>query len=664
MSFGTDGDAVVVRDAIEDRTLRLGTADRPKLRPAVTDMFVFPVDRAVSFRTTKLRVGAHSNVRLRDGDGDDRGGFDTRPRAVSGGTHFLAVDGPVKLYVRVPDASFTAAYAHAERQTAPLVVEFDEPTELAVGARSEHTRPAATITVPGSPSGMLTAVSYLGSSVKEFSAERSWPSLRGHPPAIEVGDELDVPASLSKPDTGVTIAVPPSYANAYRVAPLAFYLGATVESGGSPELRLDNGYVEPLRTDDRSLTATVADLLGRCLLLDSLVRVGGYYSLPRHEYDELAPHLPFYPPNLYDASIPDQLIEYLEVSRSRIELYLPRWPTQAVLRPRAADGELLPSVLDGLAPVRVSASATGWPDRDSPTTAYVHDDPPAGTCRLVPSSFEHVRSWSPPSPEDASVAVLTADAGRAARFRALLSDDPLAAGSVSVRHWDDDRAADALAASNDLLYCDRSVPPERRAAVASATTPPDPDATDARTVVFAGEGAFPAAVDAVERGGVGGVAAERPLSPRRIRTLVEALLAGHPLSESVRLAAIGEETPFRLVGVPSRTAVRLDGANVPIRVDVESVAADEHEVTVRHQVTDEQPLGTCARFDGPPARDAYQLTGTPLTRSARATASEVRDLLADPDSVVRFNGTTYHDETDASTAFVRDEARRHLRPGR
>jgi len=660
MSFGTDGDAVVVRDGIEDRTLRLETADRSRLRPAVTDMFVFPVDRAVSFEATELRLGAHRGVRLRDADGDDRGGFDTRPREVSGGTRFLAVDGPVKLYVRVPDANFTAAYADDERQSAPLVVEFDDPTEVAVGARSTHTRPEATITVPESPEAMLEAVSYLGSSIKEFSAERSWPSLRGHPPAIEVGDELDVPATLSKPDTGVTIAVPPSYANAYRVAPLAFYLGATVEPGASPELRLDNGYVEPLRTDDRSLTATVADLLGRCLVLDSLVRVGGYFSLPRHEYDELAPYLHFYPPNLYDASIPDQLIEYLEVPRSRLDPYVPEWPARAVLRPRPADAALLPSLLDGLAPVRVSESATGWPDRDSPTTAYVHDDPPAGTCRLVPATFEHARSRAPPTPADASIAVLTADAGRAARFRALVRDETLGDRSVTVRHWGDDRAAAALAAGHDLLYCDRSVPADGRAGAAAQSDLQ----VDARTVVFAGEGALSAAVDAVERGGVGGIAAERPLSPRRIRTLVEVLLAGHPLAESARLADLGAETPFRLVGLPSRTAVRIAGENVPVRFDVESTAADEHEVAVRHQGTDEQPLGTCARFDRPTADDAYQLVGTALPRRASATAAEVHDLLTDPDAVVRFNGTTYHDERDVSTAFVRDEARRHLRASR
>ncbi|WP_135821595.1 hypothetical protein [Halostella litorea] len=654
VSFATEGDDVLVRDGDGERALRLTAAGRSKLRPAVTDMFVFPVDDAVAFTASELRIGPHRSVRLRDGEGTDRGQFDTTPRTVPEGTHFLAVDGPVKLYVRVAGASFSASYAHGETRDAPLDVAFDGPTEVAVGARAEQARPAATITVPESPKALLSALSYMGSSMKEFSAERSWPSLRGHPPALAVGDALDVPACLSEPETGVTITVPPTYANAYRVAPLAFYLGASVESGDRAELRLDNGYVEPLRTDDRSLSATVEALLGRCLLLDSLVRVGGYYSLPRHEYDELAGHLPFYPPNLYDEPIADQLVEYLEVSDALIEAHRPRWPTTAVVRPRAADAELLPSLLDSLAPVRVSASAPDGSGDPSPRTAYVHGDPPAGSCRLVPASFEHARETPPPTPDEASVAVLTADAARAARLRALLDAEPLGAPAVTVRARTDGRAPAALAAGHDVLYCDLGDAPGDVPRAADA-------AVDARTVLFAGDGALPAAVDAVEAGGVGGVAVERPSSPRCLRALLDALVAGVPLSESVELAGLGDDAPFRLVGRPSVAAVGLDGANVPARVDVDPVGPDEHEVTVRQPVTADQRIGTCARTDGSWSAGTYQLNGAAATQPFRVSAAEVAELLRTPELVVRFNGRTYVGERDASAAFVRDETRRYLR---
>jgi len=654
VSFATDGDDVVVEDWVENRSVTLTAADRSALRPAVTDMFLFPVDDAVSFVTTELRIGPHRSVHLRDADGDDLGEFGTAPREVAGGTHFLGIDGPVKVYVRVVDASFTAAYVHRETHDAPLEVEFDGPTEIAVGARSEHTRPEATITVPESPKKLVSALSYLGSSLKELSAERSWPSLRDHPPAIQVGDSLDVPESLSTPETGVTITVPPTYANAYRVAPLAFYLGATVEPGGRAELRLDNGYVEPLRTDARSLSARVEELLGRCLLLDSLVRVDGYYSIPRYEYDGLAPHLPFYPPNLYDEPIPDQLVEYLEVSDERVEAYRPRWPTTAVLRPQAADAELLPSLLNSLARIRVSASADAAPSDPSPTTAYRHDDPPTGTCRLVPGSFDRGRAPDPPCPDEASVAVLTANAGRAARLRALLDDEPLGGPAVTVSSRGDGRARDALAASHDILYCDL-------AAGEGDVAPVEPAAVDARTVVFAGAGALSAAVDAVEAGSAGGVAAERSPPPRCVRTLLDVLTVGHPLSESAGLADLGDEVPFRVVGRPALTAVRRDGANPSPRVDVESVAPDEHEVTIRHPATDDHHLGGCAMIDESWSAGIFHLIGTPAVQPFRVTAAEVGDLLRDPDTVVRFNDQTYVGACDASTAFVREETRRYLR---
>ncbi|MFC7165154.1 hypothetical protein [Halospeciosus flavus] len=215
------------------------------------------------------------------------------------------------------------------------------------------------------------------------------------PPAIERGEELHVPDVLEKPDTGVTIAVPPTYADLYRVAPLAFYLGADVVPGEEAELRLDLGYTEPLRRPGRTLEESVDRLLARCLLLDSLVRVGGYYSFPRYEYDEVAPHLPFYPPELYERSVGEQLVEYLEVPFDVLEPHVPKWTTTAVLRPRLEDAAVVPPLLDSLSRVHVAtgADASAEPGRtlDTAVTAYAGRTPPVGETRLVPAAFENLR---------------------------------------------------------------------------------------------------------------------------------------------------------------------------------------------------------------------------------------------------------------------------------
>ena len=45
-----------------------------------------------------------------------------------------------------------------------------------------------------------------------------------------------MPDVVDAPDTGITIEVPPEYGAIYTVAPLAYYLGATVEAGTEPAL--------------------------------------------------------------------------------------------------------------------------------------------------------------------------------------------------------------------------------------------------------------------------------------------------------------------------------------------------------------------------------------------------------------------------------------------
>ncbi|MCU4973371.1 hypothetical protein OB955_11525 [Halobacteria archaeon AArc-m2/3/4] len=355
ISFDVGPETIHVRDELEEQDLQLCATAPDELdpQPALTDLFMFPVDNAITVTVSELHADAYHGTALWNADGEHLGEFTTTPWELPRGTYFVNIQGTVNGYLRIDDATFTGVHRESESGDAPLEFTFDEPTQVSIGARSFHTRPQTTITVPDEPEAMLEALAYLGSSIKEYSCERSWPTLRGHPPAIERGDRLEIPPELSRPETGVTISVPATYADVYRVAPLVFYLGADVEVGDRPELRLENGYVEPLETDARSLEETVDELLETCLLLDSLTRADGYLSGPRYEYDELAPHLPFYPPNLYEESISAQLLEYLEVSPSLLEPYVPRWPMTAVLQPRPEDVELLPALLNVLSKVHV-----------------------------------------------------------------------------------------------------------------------------------------------------------------------------------------------------------------------------------------------------------------------------------------------------------------------
>ncbi|GAA0655948.1 hypothetical protein [Salarchaeum japonicum] len=215
VSFSLDSETeeLTVRDDLAGMSATLGVADPGALAPAPPESFVFPVDDAVAFTASELVIPSDVNARLRDTSGDYQGEFSTTPRDLPEGTHYLELGRIVKTYVALPRTSATAGYDAPHADGGSLHVSFPERTRVEVGARARHNRPHATVTVPDDPGALMTAVGALGASVKEWSAERSWPTLRGYPPAIELGDELSIPDGLSRPDTGVTITVPETYAD-------------------------------------------------------------------------------------------------------------------------------------------------------------------------------------------------------------------------------------------------------------------------------------------------------------------------------------------------------------------------------------------------------------------------------------------------------------------
>ena len=664
MSFSVEDGTIRVRDELEEREMAVRPSSSPDLRPALTDMFVVPVDGAVSFRASSLRIDPHAGARLRDEAGNDRGEFTGDPREMPAGTYFFEVTGAVKMYLRVAGASFTAAYPRYETSEEPLNVSFDGEAEVTVGARSVHNRPRATVTVPADPGAMMTAVSHLGSSIKEFSPERSWPSLRGHPPAIDVGDELRVPPSIEIPETGITVTVPERYADVYRVAPLAFYLGATVKPGERAELRLDNGYAEPLRPESRSLAESVRRLLGRCLLLDSLVRQDGYYSNPRYEYEALSPDLPFYPHSVYDASLTDQLMEYLEVSWATLEPYLPQWETAAVLRPTPTDAELIPHLADRLAPIDVAESPDDAAFDPGTTRAltlgYAHCDPPPRSTDLALPAFENALSNTASTTTETGAAFLTDDGDRADRLRDCLADrrDGLVAATTVFEDPDAATLREAFDGDYDLVYCDLPAPDAGGGFdCADGVVRSSEITVSAPAVVLAGRDRQNAATALVEGGAVAAAVAASPPSSR-VTLAADLLLDGHPVAESVRLAGI-EDAGF--VGEAAATVARRESGIPPQVAAIAPVTPDEYDLTVRVQLSGRHGLGSVSRLAEDYIRNDYWLIGASVPQPFRITAEEVATILADPDFVALFGGERYHGEDDVSAEDVRNVARRVAR---
>jgi len=632
VSFDTEGDSLRVSDALVGASVSVRLSDEPDLDPAPSGAFLFPVDDAVTLTTTSITFPDGDFVIVRNHEGEHLGEFSTTPRELSEGTYYLELAGAVKTYVRVPRTAMTGVYPKSHSRGGALEITFPAPTQIEVGARSTHDRPRATITVPDDPRALMDAVSVLPSSLKEWSAERSWPTLRGHPPAIEIGAELDIPDGLQNPETGVTIEVPETYADVYRVAPLAYYLGATVVPGEEPVLRLDNGFDAPLGTG-RGLEATVSRLLATCLTLDSLVRIGGYYSFPRYEYDALAPDLPFYPPNLADERLSGQLLEYFEVSEDELAPYTPQWPVTASLRPTVDDAKFLPHALNGLWRVHVTGDSEPTapePFEPSLVTAHTAGTPPSGDARLVESALAGAATARRRSMSEVALGVVTDDAERAAGFR----ETGQFAGTVA-----ESGRGRSSAANVDVLYTENGAP-ETRATV----------------VVTVGENAYETARTLVDRGAVSAVALEDRLDVDSVARLLELVRRGFALETAVSFLALDERTEHRYVGHPTFTVADSDDETTPAVTDIVSTDRDAHRVESRVSVQLPRQLGSVSRFTDAFSIDAYHLTGVSVTSPMTYDADELARNLDDLDGLVRLNGDAVREYENVTATDVRRSA--------
>ncbi|MFC7068868.1 hypothetical protein [Halobaculum lipolyticum] len=223
---------------------------------------------------------------------------------------------------------------------------------LLLGARSRRTSPAGTVTVPDTPAGFARAISTFGSALATTSPERSFPTLRGHPPLLERGESFEAPPLVERVDTGMTLGVPYSYEALYSATPLAFYLACEVVESDAPYLRA--GEVRhDLPSDPDALATTLGELLRHCFTLDCATRAcsAGLYDVELDVHETLTERLD--PPweEWYAADLPKRTAAYLEVPTAAT-LDCLDWPQTTDVTPVAENAPVLPFLAADLSVVR------------------------------------------------------------------------------------------------------------------------------------------------------------------------------------------------------------------------------------------------------------------------------------------------------------------------
>jgi hypothetical protein len=345
----------VVVDAVHNRRVPFVANGPVEREPADPGEFRFPVTNATAIAASRLSLPYRTGGFVRTPDGDMLAELDHRiDETFPADSYLVEVDAPIKLYLRV-DGEF-----RVETTDDRTRFHFADGATVRVGARSYHERPTGTITVTEDPRDVMDTVSLLSSSLKSLSPERSFPTLRGHPPLVEFGDEFAVPDGVERPETGVTIELPPEPEYLLPVASLAYYLGADLVPAPSARLVTHDGFTYDLDSD-RGFQTEVRRVLEQVFTLDCVTRTEGLYPIDLHERNLIADRVDLDFADLYDRSIPEQVETYLGLDYEAVADAVPNWCLVVDCRPDLAHVDCLPFVVNNLGVVRTQTFEAAEP---------------------------------------------------------------------------------------------------------------------------------------------------------------------------------------------------------------------------------------------------------------------------------------------------------------
>ncbi|KZN25491.1 hypothetical protein A4G99_03115 [Haladaptatus sp. R4] len=620
---------LTIIDPLERSQYSIGTTRPVTPQPVPVEEFDAPVGAVARIRTDRIEFPFVISAYVRDESGELIAAVDYEKEVtLPSSEYYIELTTKVKTYLRV-ESSVTFELRGDE-----FHISFGDEVAVEIGARSDHTRPAGTVTTTTDPADVMAAVSTFGSALKTFSPERSFPTLRGHPPVVEFGDELRIPDDLQPPETGITIEVPPEYEFVFPVVPLAYYLGATVVPGETPRIVTNRG-IHSLDHPERGFEGEVARVLKQTLFLDCLTRTEGLYRVELHEREQVGSMLDLDFAALYDASLAEQLDAYLDVPFSLIEDELPTWRLTLQLTAEAKNVAQLPYVLRDLPVIdvktrsREAKSAVASPtaineftrttetnptypsspvpneryvlpsDTDTLEHAWLGDGAPVGGNKLLPSGFEH-RLDREESADDAKITIVCNDPKMRAEYQDTLygNRDRLPFDVTVEQNCSTAELRNHLREPTDFFHYIGHVENEAFVCHDGLLHPADVGDIGVDMFLLNACRSYVPGKRLVEAGSVGGIVTYSEIGNAGAtvigRTIARLLNAGFPLRAALSIAKrrrlVGNQ--YVVVGDGGIQVVQSESA--PTIFFVEPLGGDEYEFRMRMFPTSRNPIGSFA----------------------------------------------------------------------
>jgi hypothetical protein len=239
-----------------------------------------------------------------------------------------------------------------------LAIEFDERRSIAIGFDG---RPSNSIVVPKTTEGIATALTHSASALRTIGPDRSQPVFRGQPPLVEFGDRVEIPDPIAAttPDSDLRFVLPDSIATTLVAAPLAYYLGATVEiEPGTDPVLVGPGFDRWFRALG-TFQHDIAAMLRRVFLLDSLTRAIDPGEMTPAGGSPLE-RLGVQPSALAGMTPAERVRRYCEIPSAQLRPELPEWHLSTYVEPIPENALSLPYLLDDLGLIYLpSASELG-----------------------------------------------------------------------------------------------------------------------------------------------------------------------------------------------------------------------------------------------------------------------------------------------------------------